>query len=141
MSRRGIMFAVASLADVDPAAMEKAVQVSLALDADLELLHCVFDAHVAHPGRCAMRGQICHRPDEGCELGVVHDARVPPNANQALTKYFVTKISRLLHLCVVNIERREAGQFAAPVYGVLPHRLPSASRSILQRAAADGVGR
>jgi len=66
MSRRGIMFAIASPADVDPAAMEKAVEVSLALDADLELLHWVFDADVAHPGRFAMRGQICHRPDEGC---------------------------------------------------------------------------
>jgi universal stress protein E len=41
---------------VDPGTMEKAVQVSSALDADLELFYCVFDADVDRPGRFATRG-------------------------------------------------------------------------------------
>ena len=46
MSRASIMFAVASPGGVDPGTMEKAVQVSSALDADLELFYCGW-----HPAR------------------------------------------------------------------------------------------
>jgi universal stress protein E len=56
MSSHGIMFAVASPGGVDPMAMDKAVRLALALDAELELFHCVFDVDVAHPGRFATRG-------------------------------------------------------------------------------------
>jgi len=56
MSRPGIMFAVASPGGVDPGTMEKAVQASSALDANLELFYCVFDADVDRPGRFATRG-------------------------------------------------------------------------------------
>ncbi len=50
------MFAVASPGGIGPAAMEKAVQVSSALDAELELFYCEFDADVARPGRFATCG-------------------------------------------------------------------------------------
>jgi universal stress protein E len=56
MSGRQIMFAVALPGGVDPAAADKAVRLALALEAELELFHCVFDADVAHPGRFATHG-------------------------------------------------------------------------------------
>ncbi len=36
--------------------MSKAVRVASALDAELELFHCVFDAEIARPGRFGSRG-------------------------------------------------------------------------------------
>lgn len=56
MTRRRIMFALAAPGGVVPEVMDKAICLASALDAELELFHCVFDRDVTHPGRFATHG-------------------------------------------------------------------------------------
>ncbi len=56
MKARRIMFAVPSPGGADPAALDKAVALASALEAELELFHCIYDVDIAHPGRFATRG-------------------------------------------------------------------------------------
>lgn len=56
MSSYRIMFALASPGGAGPAAMDKAVRLASALDAELELFHCLFAVDIARPGRFATRG-------------------------------------------------------------------------------------
>lgn len=51
-----IMFALPSPGSLDPVEVDKVSRISLALDAQLELFHCIYDAGVARPGRFATRG-------------------------------------------------------------------------------------
>lgn len=53
MSWKTIMFAVPSPDDIGLIEAEKVGRIAGALDAQLELFHCVFDADVAHPGQFA----------------------------------------------------------------------------------------
>lgn len=53
MSRKTIMFAVPSPTDIGLIEADKLFGIAAALDAQLQLFHCVFDANVAHPGRLA----------------------------------------------------------------------------------------
>ncbi len=50
------MFAVAAPSGADASAMSKAVRLTCALDAELELFHCVFDPDIGRPGRFGSRG-------------------------------------------------------------------------------------
>jgi universal stress protein E len=56
MSWGRIMFAVAAPSGPEPSVMSKVVCLASALDAELELFHCVFDTDVARPGRFGSRG-------------------------------------------------------------------------------------
>ncbi len=56
MSRRKILFAMASPGGVAPAALQKALQIAQALDSGLELFHCVYDPGVATAGRAFSGG-------------------------------------------------------------------------------------
>jgi len=56
MSWKRVMFAVASPSGAEAGAMNKAVRLSSALHAELELFYCVFDADIARPGRFGSRG-------------------------------------------------------------------------------------
>jgi universal stress protein E len=48
-----ILFAVAAPRDIGLIEAEKVARIAAALDAQLELFHCAFDAEVAHPGQFA----------------------------------------------------------------------------------------
>lgn len=50
------MFAVSSPGGVGPREMSKVAQLAVALDAELELFHCIFDAGINQPGRFGTRG-------------------------------------------------------------------------------------
>ncbi len=50
------MFAVAAPSGAESSAMSKAVRLTSALDAELELFHCVFDPDIARLGRFGARG-------------------------------------------------------------------------------------
>ena len=50
-----VMFAVASPGGSEPSAIDKAMHSASALNAELELFHCIFDVEVARPGRFATR--------------------------------------------------------------------------------------
>jgi universal stress protein E len=56
MSWNHVMFAVAAPSGGEASAMSKAVRLTSALDAELELFYCVFDADIARPGRFGSRG-------------------------------------------------------------------------------------
>lgn len=56
MSWNRVMFAVAAPGGAEASAMSKAVRLASALDAELELFYCVFDADIARPGRFGSHG-------------------------------------------------------------------------------------
>ncbi len=56
MSWRHIMFSVVSPGGVGAMEMRKVAQLASGLGAELELFHCIFDAHVTRPGRFGTRG-------------------------------------------------------------------------------------
>jgi universal stress protein E len=56
MSWNRIMFAVAVPSGAEASVMSKVVRLTSALDAELELFTCVFDADIARPGRFGSRG-------------------------------------------------------------------------------------
>src|SRR6185437_3807646 len=53
MGWKTIMFAVPSPIDIGLIEADKVAGIAAALDAQLQLFHCVFDASVAHPGKLA----------------------------------------------------------------------------------------
>jgi universal stress protein E len=53
MGWKTIMFAVPSPIDIGLIEADKVAGIAVALDAQLQLFHCVFDASVAHPGKLA----------------------------------------------------------------------------------------
>jgi universal stress protein E len=56
MSWDRVMFAVPAPSGAEASAMNKAVRLASALDAELELFHCVFDADIGRPGRFGSHG-------------------------------------------------------------------------------------
>ena len=56
MSGKRIMWAVATPADIVGRVADKVVQLLTAMNAELEIFSCVFDAEIARPGRFASRG-------------------------------------------------------------------------------------
>jgi universal stress protein E len=56
MSWDRIMFAVAAPSGAEASVMSKVVRLTAALDTELELFNCVFDADIARPGRFGSRG-------------------------------------------------------------------------------------
>ena len=53
MSWSKVMFAVASPHEIGPIEIDKVGLITMALDAQLELFHCAFDADLTRPGRFA----------------------------------------------------------------------------------------
>lgn len=60
MRRRHIIFAVGWPADVDPAVVDKVARVAAAMEAEVQLFHCVFDRALVHPQRFSTQRSIRH---------------------------------------------------------------------------------